>query len=106
MMRSRLLIPLLAALLCPGQPLAAAEMGLQATLKQMADLLAAQQKQLDQQAKVFTPFTRFHQARAKGHGLGLSIAQRIVEKLGGQVGVDSAGAGQGCTFWFMLHATT
>ncbi|MFC1689286.1 DcaP family trimeric outer membrane transporter [Pseudomonadota bacterium] len=51
MMRSRLLIPLLAALLCPGQPLAAAEMGLQATLKQMADLLAAQQKQLDQQAK-------------------------------------------------------
>ncbi len=60
----------------------------------------------DQRAKVFTPFTRFHQARAKGHGLGLSIVQRIVEKLDGQVGVDSAGAGQGCTFWFVLPSTT
>lgn len=51
MKRSQLLIPLLAALFCPGQPLAAADVGLQATLKQMADLLAAQQKQLDQQAR-------------------------------------------------------
>ncbi|MEJ2747616.1 MAG: hybrid sensor histidine kinase/response regulator [Anaerolineae bacterium] len=58
----------------------------------------------EKQAKLFTPFTRFHQYRAKGHGLGLSIVQRIVEKLGGQVGVDSAGAGQGCTFWFVLPA--
>jgi len=60
----------------------------------------------DQRAKVFTPFTRFHQTHAKGHGLGLSIVRRIVEKLGGQVGVDSAGAGQGCTFWFVLPFTT
>jgi len=60
----------------------------------------------EKRAKVFTPFTRFHRARAEGHGLGLSIVQRIVEKLGGQVGVDSAGAGQGSTFWFVLPSTT
>ncbi len=56
----------------------------------------------EEQATIFTPFTRFHQDRAEGHGLGLSIVQRIVEKLGGQVGIDSAGEGHGCTFWFVL----
>ena len=58
----------------------------------------------EEQAQVFTPFTRFHHARAEGHGLGLSIVQRIVAKLGGDVGVESDGAGQGCTFWFVLPA--
>lgn len=42
---------LLAAFLVLLQPAVAQERGLQATLKQMADLLAAQQKQLDEQAK-------------------------------------------------------
>ena len=53
------------------------------------------------QARLFTKFTRFDQARAKGHGLGLSIVKRIVEKLGGQVGVESA-PGRGSAFFFAL----
>jgi len=53
------------------------------------------------QGQLFTPFTQLHHTGARGHGLGLSIVQRIVEKLGGQVGVDSE-VGQGSTFWFTL----
>ena len=55
----------------------------------------------EEQARLFTPFTRLDQVRSKGHGLGLSIARRIVEKLGGQVGVESE-AGQGSVFTFTL----
>jgi signal transduction histidine kinase len=44
-----------------------------------------------EQARLFAPFTQLHQVRAEGHGLGLSIVQRIVEKLGGQAGVESQG---------------
>jgi signal transduction histidine kinase len=39
--------------------------------------------------------------RIQGHGLGLSIVQRIVNKLGGQVGVESV-VGQGSVFSFTL----
>ena len=53
------------------------------------------------QAKLFTPFTQLSQVRANGHGLGLSIARRIVEKLGGQVGLESE-IGQGSMFFFTL----
>ncbi len=56
----------------------------------------------EEQARLFTPFTRLHHVRAEGHGLGLSIVQRIAEKLGGQVGVESQ-AGQGCVFFFSLE---
>jgi two-component system sensor histidine kinase/response regulator len=55
----------------------------------------------EEQERLFTPFERLHQARAEGHGLGLSIVQRIIGKLGGQVGVESQ-TGQGSMFWFSL----
>lgn len=55
----------------------------------------------EDQARLFTPFTQFHQVRAEGHGLGLSIVQRIIEKLNGQIGVESQ-VGQGSVFTFVL----
>jgi signal transduction histidine kinase len=56
-------------------------------------------------AQLFAPFSRFAPTRAAGHGLGLSIVQRIVEKLGGQVGVVSEGTpGLGSQFYFTLPA--
>jgi PAS domain S-box-containing protein len=59
----------------------------------------------DECARLFTPFTRLKQVHAKGYGLGLSIVRRIVEKLGGQVAVESSGVpGQGSTFSFTLPA--
>lgn len=55
------------------------------------------------QAKLFKPFTRLHRNRADGHGLGLSIVQQVVEKLGGQAGVESV-VGEGSLFYFTLPA--
>jgi PAS domain S-box-containing protein len=55
------------------------------------------------QANLFKPFTRLDQVRAQGHGLGLSIVRRIVNRLGGQAGLESEGLpGQGATFFFTL----
>lgn len=57
----------------------------------------------EQQQRLFTPFERLNQARSTGHGLGLSIVQRIVTRLDGTVGVISE-AGMGSTFFFTLPA--
>ena len=54
-----------------------------------------------EQALLFTPFERLHNVRAQGHGLGLSIVRRILEKLRGEVGVESV-LGEGSTFYFIL----
>lgn len=55
----------------------------------------------EEQKRLFLPFTRLHADGQEGHGLGLSIARRIVEKCRGEVGVESA-PGAGSTFWFTL----
>lgn len=53
------------------------------------------------QGQLFSEFTRLDQLRAEGHGLGLSIVARVIEKLGGEVGVESQ-LGQGSLFYFTL----
>jgi PAS domain S-box-containing protein len=55
----------------------------------------------EQQSQLFMPFTRLHQARATGQGLGLSIVRRIMEKLGGEAWVESE-PGKGSKFGFTL----
>jgi len=53
--------------------------------------------------RVFIPFTRLHQERAPGHGLGLATVQRILSRLGGNVGVRP-GPQLGNEFFFELPA--
>lgn len=54
-------------------------------------------------ANLFEKHSRFHQGKALGYGLGLSIAKRIIEKMNGTVGVESTGeTGQGARFYFTL----
>jgi two-component system, sensor histidine kinase and response regulator len=55
-----------------------------------------------EQARLFKPFTRLGNIRADGHGLGLSVVEHIVDKLGGQVGIESI-PGQGSIFSFTLR---
>ena len=51
----------------------------------------------------FAPFTRLSVEDVAGHGLGLSIVRRLVERMGGEVAVESEGTpGTGCTFSFTL----
>ena len=58
----------------------------------------------EQIENIFESFTQGNQGinrRFGGSGLGLTISQRFVQAMGGQIGVESQ-RGKGATFWFEL----
>jgi signal transduction histidine kinase len=55
----------------------------------------------DQQAIIFNRFVKLDEF-VQGTGMGLAICKSVAERMGGQIGVDSEGAGKGSTFWVKL----
>lgn len=58
----------------------------------------------ENQQRIFNIFERVHHDREyEGTGIGLAIVKKTVERMGGDVGVESA-VGRGSTFWIKLPA--
>lgn len=55
----------------------------------------------NEQLRIFDPFVRMYPNNTTGSGLGLSIVARVVERLGGEIGVRSQ-PGHGSSFYFAL----
>jgi PAS domain S-box-containing protein len=57
-------------------------------------------------SELFQPFNRLDAERnaIEGTGIGLTITRRLVELMGGEIGVDST-VGVGTTFWLTLQAS-
>jgi CheY-like chemotaxis protein/anti-sigma regulatory factor (Ser/Thr protein kinase) len=60
----------------------------------------------DKLAQLFQPFNRLGQESGaeEGTGIGLVVSKRLVELMGGEIGVEST-VGVGSVFWIELNAT-